>query len=1112
MRYGLPQGTTSATIFYLPMRDGETTDKSASALAASVPSGASAPSTAPGYYGDALQFGTGSNTSRLEFTGISWAGSFTVEFWAFVESGGSTLSAIARNATTGGEKDVFDLRLSSTSVTARIVDDAAASYTITAAVARAFVAADLMQGNRMMHVRLVHDAAGGFGYLFLDGQMVGKAAHTLGALATASLGPIQVGGEASTTRTSQFIGRLEQVHIRNVADTSFDAMSANLRPDRLALRNEAAVEFDLEEDVQSDSWTADGGGGHYRALTGFTLGTFVVQPGDVVGVASRLSSVTTTYTQVGNVTDLDAASNSYFVDAVNSRLYVSEDPAALASGTILAVQVRVPFATRGLVRGHRWYIPALVAATAGERRMNLWDEALSVGGGGTVSIAAQHASLPTAFGVEEGTGVVWTNMPARMRQWSPHLPWAALVKTFVGVVDAQPDDDGDTLSVRLVAEAGKFHRVRMEGAVCDTDTFPRAVADAIGYVWPTIHGTLHRHVPAKCVDTLPTTVSGQASMIRYKVANHPLTYMRLHYTGSPVAPYKGMRVIDLNVGEFWILGSGGPTTEVWVDCAGVGTPTTPTYASATPVGEFGDPADALTDGKSLIQDMLTRTLGISSSAFDSTWAATAARILSLRRYAEQRGDASGYVGLLSSYLSELITFLYFRLSTEKWAWEDVVKADASDWTVEDIDCIAEQWPVADASRLARRANAKATAYRRDLTGKVFKYDATTLALKADDKYQRKATWDPFGGATAFASGATAKNWITAIRLLLEEPQRYPRLRLSGRFAQAEQFDVLTINTTRRPSAAVARHRGAAITPAADGSVEVLNMPEYPFPATGAAVVDTREIWSPQTHLEYGNSTGLSLAATAGAWTAVDNHMQLWPRATWGGVPTGIAHRFQVRAQRIAGAADTDLQFRIRDLDGGATLATINCSTTLGFQTAVTSFASIPTANARLCLEYQAAAGVTGTLHLAGWQSEEASGCLLSEEMMHTCLWSTGYRTGAACTGASAAVPNLAMGMWDPARFRPGSKLLWLLYADGTGTTTFTVQISTLKSPDTSFGATPLIHFGTIPTSAGFVEKVMTTTAGSTAAAFVPRFTIAAGTGYVYSISCFLLNPYELRTA
>ena len=1037
-------GLTTATKLWLPFFDGATADRSGSAHTVTAVSTGGAPEWAEGPYGDAIQFR--SSVSRLDVTGTAKdiAGDLSIEFAFRSESNAVASALVAQRATNGSEKDRLWIGIDTTSITAIIYDGAGASTTVTCAIPLPYVNASLTNARyHWHHIRLAVDV-GAFVYLFFDGLLVGKAATTIAAFDTASAGPLQIGGEASSTATSQFTGRIADLHIRSECDTSVNTLSPNLGARRTTRRHVTADDYDLPEMTEGDTWTSSGGG-YYIAAADLDIGALILDREDIVSVKATTSAgVVTTFTELGNATDVLAGTNNWGWAHATRRIYVSENPTGY---TAFAVAVRVRVADRRLRRGDRWYIPALASIDHPERRFAWWEQAWQSGAGGKFAIA-KHADLPTALGNEEATSIVWTNATARTRTISDGMPWSESVIESVGFIDASPTDEPDRWVAQSYHEPARLYRVPMGERIADKATYPYMFEGYNGHAWPIVIGAGHLRIKAICIDTRPQTVGGATGLIRWKVIATPetgtpgLTFMQMG-VGATLLTSPQMYSVDLDVGEFYTKQIVGFPADVWVDCAGWGTPTDPTSTPGTPVISWGSALDCDLGGE-LIGKRLLGLAGITS--FGSTWAATFARAAGYWRVAEGLPDNNALSKVLQRWMSDMLVYVYFDPDAETWECEDVVKADSSEWTVRDEDVIDVEW-LPDRSMVSRRANVIATEYTRTTSGEVVKGAATTLQLTGQARAATREVYTPerMSGLTTVGS---VDLWLPKVQATLENTTHMVRLTLGSAYRGIEQFDVLTVSLSSLPTGAEARFRILSVKPSAAGRVTVDAFPEVHWPSTGVSVSATRTGGSPFYVTTFrGSQLGSTELPVKSAWTTISyGFMEDNPALTY---PTDVTDRFNVEAQRVGGAADTDLKFR---LAAGTTIAglsaittTAGCSTTMTTQTATTF--TRPTARRLIALQYYLEAAATrGLLMNASWQAKEGSTNTIAMKLLPSTTWETSYVPGAICPATSGwtIIPKLGGGVLSYDFMRPGAEIVWNVYASGATGTGFELSIQFVR--------------------------------------------------------------------
>lgn len=1007
MRLGRRPGVTAATELLLPFaRGGDILqDLSPDERTVSYAGSGRRPRWAPGYFGNALEFGSG--IQRLSVTGFSLAAGFSVEAWVRTDDGASERTVIAATAEAGGQNSVFRLGVSATGATLTVWNNGSlASDSVSTSPARARPTASAV----WQHVRGWWDGTS-MG-IDLDGQRWAFKPTSISATSALNLPALVIGGEESLSLSSTFTGRLECVRICSPGETGTAGLSPLARPDRVTRRTFDLRHIELREHAQADTWTNDAAGGFHMPLSDLTVGGFVVAPEDVVSVRARTLVVTTEFTAVGNVTDLDAGTNNYFVDPVTQRLYSSEDPTGYS---VFEVGVLIPLADRPLVRGTRFYRGVVLPSPAGERRAGFYGEPPPTGGGGALALAAAYTDVDGTFVREEASKLAWRGAPVTTYEVHDGAPYSEATRSFIGFVEEPPDDSKDLLSVQTKNEIARLYKVPLQGQIATRGDWTYLDESAEGHVFPVITGLGHRKIKCIRVDTRWTDLGSSAFGYRYKFCAHGVARIAGLWVGGAFLLGVKIHNIDLSVGEFWYGVTPGET-EIMVDVDGYGTAGTPT-SSVNQVLPFGNSSDCLSSPEDIIDDAYLRgLLGVAADEIGASFAVTGTRVKRGIRRADPVGDAGAAVATVGKHLDETLTTLYHSATSGDYEWEDVVKADAIQHTLYDIDVIAEVWRF-DRSRLAKKINALATAYIQDLQGRVTVQEATDLDLLSDLRYDVKDIADL--GLTGIYNAATVDVHLAVVRALMESSLAFYGTTVSPRFSRAEIFDVFDLQVASRPSGMGTRFRVLSVNVRADRNVDLVLFSETPFPATGTSTFGSRIRFSPSRRLTYSAGGVQALADTAGAWAVVGTHREPFQGPLL--IPAGASHRFQVRARRIGGAADADLDFRVEKVGGGTIFALGGCSTTLGFQTADTTPGTIPITDEQIRLEYKTAVGVTGEISSGGWEHEEASP-LLSDPLAPTTLWSWGNNSGASVaspgdstTGRGGLIGSL--GLFSGARLR-----------------------------------------------------------------------------------------------
>jgi len=300
-------------------------------------------------------------------------------------------------------------------------------------------------------------------------------------------------------------------------------------------------------------------------------------------------------------------------------------------------------------------------------------------------------------------------------------------------------------------------------------------------------------------------------------------------------------------------------------------------------------------------------------------------------------------------------------------------------------------------------------------------DGSGYGSVADDAYR---VWQPCDGFPATGVTQTAVVYGVSSSAVATDVQ--VRLR--------DLTNSLTLATFNLPNAAGFVSASVANIPAAEAilvleyqtangatgtlrscsweSEETAAVPGDPVSPTVMHAVGSRAGWSlstagrepfhPTRHMSVvGKSTALSLADSVGAWLPVNDHCEILPSG-WYGFPAGGGHSIMAFVKRIGGGADSDLQFRVRELDTPATIATIAAVTTSEALVSTTTVANLPSANKRIAFEYKTENGASGTFRSAAWEFEELTTPASASPAPEAC-YSEGSAAGASCPSAGAGV-------------------------------------------------------------------------------------------------------------
>lgn len=1122
-RVGLPACPSTSAALWLPFRDGSLSDLSGAGMTVTATgSSGTLPTWAPGPFGDALQFGTNAASPtypRLEVANhatINWTGAFSVECYFRTEEGANRRPLLARRAQNGGQLHAWELSAHASMVRFTIYNAAQLSdylENFQAFPGASTASSGTVYATRWMHVCAVYD--GSAMYIYVDGALLAQKTTSIADINAASLGPIQIGAETSTVLTSQFTGRIAEVLIHSAAYTDVSGIGPNLTPERISRRQWHVHELDLRQQLQAETWTNDGAGGFWLAKADIPGGSFIVTPNDIQSVKANTVATTTltTYTEVGNVTDLDAASNSWFWDAVNSRLYVSENPTGL---TTLEVIIRTRLADKDVIRGFNFYPAAIIEQQAAERAMPYWDRDYPTGGGGSLKIAAQHPDLPDGFASEEATSILWTNARVKSYALSDGLYWCQAVPQFAGVIDTQPEDARDTIDVKLMHTPSQLHKVPMQvkraakGSTVNED-YPKLDPRADGYVWPTIFGEGLRRIPIKCIDTTEQTVGGITGLLKWKVCDHPITLISGPGTGNIKRTNAVMYSIDLSVGEFYVKKTDmAPDGDHWVDCSGWGTASDATSDAGVAYSSFGSTGDALDTPEEWLRKALDTFAANPSAIYGTTVAATGAVITTNRRCAEPMADEGGLVRFLRQLCAESLTFLYWKPSpitttatTQTCEWEYIDTGEAAAWIIRDADIIAERFD-GDRSTIAKVAQAQAYAYQSPPDSSLLtKGVGTSLKLRGETRYGITRTWVPGSGLLTYLSTASQVNsWLAAIRPFLENVTWFHHVTVGSRFAAIEQMDVVDDQSSGVPDAAGSRFRVLSVSPKPDGSIDLVLFSEANWTGSVAADTPDRESLIPVPVYRFGEFGLGGARAGTGAYVAIDRTL------IQGGLPfaPNITHRFQMHGNRVGGGADTDAKLRLRDTTNSVTICEIgSISTSAGFQSSVTP-ANFPSGDALVELQYIGTNGANLVCNSASWEAQEEDGNEIGDPMSPCLLYASGSLAGSPCPNTSGewieAGLGIRSGQMSWADWPPGCTWRWCVH--------LTIPSGTLRVAVweiNNYGNEKiLVDFGT-NSSTGFYS----TTFISPGTAMHPAFSIqyvSTGTSntLINAISCYLINP------
>lgn len=1002
-RAGTPPGTDLSTVVWLSCRQGIITAEDSGAVdgggnkvgqtvTATTTSGAN-PALTGGYYAGGILFDAvgGATGKRLEVVDagggtLSFAGDFTLDLYVRVDGGtGTAYSIISRRDQTGAQNDALDLWVNTSGDINFDIWDAAQTKD-------SIITQDNLYPGRWTRVKAWVNIGTAFGIL-VDGRPVAQSSTALANIASASLGPLQVGGHTANAGALSLQGAVSDVRIRTVLDSSGATCCPNVQPSRVTRRHYQSTHIDRLQTAQQASWTADGDN-FYVEVDGADVGELglVVDWQDVVSVKATTGTTTTTFARVGAVAAL--SSDEWCLDQTTDpfRFYSSENPAGYDT---FAVAVRDRLATRGRVVGGRYYRPTVLSAEAGERACGFIFEAIPTGAGAKMSIAQQHPDNPTAWLDPAASGSIWKGAAVAMYTTSDGMPWSEATRTFSGFIDSPPKGDQDAISVTALTDAARLHRLPALRKVANDSDWPDMAASSDNHAFPVLIGKGHQRVKAVLVDAKGEANPHVASIImyQYKISAVPFVPVAIGPCfvdgGSGGWLQRAMMHIDLDAGTFWLNVHNTlagtryiqDPTSVLVDVTGFGSPSGDAQ-SALGISHmvYGDEADAYAAAPEIIQQVVIGTLGLSAADFDSTLATTAGRVgvyLRLNQVMDSEGDLVSLLRDLCAYSS---TFLY-PTRAGLWGLRDVDKNEAAADTLRDCDIISESWQPSW-KLLSERLDAEPWLQTINTgSGTVTLGSPAELAVKGKARFGVGGVWRPPTRPTYHYTMSAVEPWLAAHRGLFEDgPIRFYSARVPYRAAGWELMDVINLEVSSLPTGAGSRFRVLTAQPLSDGSVAVLLFPEAPFATDGTSASGERDPLSglaPLSTIHVGDSSGIPIGA--GAATAVEGAAIPWIIGSVasgalgkGGFIAGTSHRLAAYAKRIGGAADSDLTFDVYDATNTNLIAT-----TPGFGLAaewkgIEVFSDIPTDTARLTARSNAINGATGTLYDLAWESEEGT--------------------------------------------------------------------------------------------------------------------------------------------
>lgn len=959
MRRAQAVGTRASTKVFLPFRDGEIADRGPSGLTVTRAGGGPRLAVCSGLRDDGSPHASTADVLSVASLSIG-SSDFTLDGAVYLDAPGSSLTAVAQRGT-GGQNHVFALVVSGATWTFTVYNAAGTGFSVSNAVP--FLDATAPGWHEF---RCVVDLSAGL-YLFRDGQLVGYTTSAPANLATTSLPSMTVGGEASAIGTSTFLGRLADVHLFAEADTE-ERQPAR----RVTRRHVPALVCNRGRAVHGLTWTASGA--HWY-VAGSDVTAALLGRDDIVSVRSQETpdDALTTWTEYGNLTDLDAAAptTGWCWDAVNSRLVIAADPDDYEDG-LLAVVVRQRWAVRGVAHGPRYHVPAwLTGGTLGERRCARWNEVPQQGAGATYDLARQ-ALLDDPLSEEAG-GHLWAGSDVRVYDLGDGVTWPAAATVFRGHVEAEPPDDLDTVHVQVRDEWGRFFRARAQ-RVLDKDTYPNADPLHLGYVWPTIYGAGHVEAQAVCIDSRQQPIPGTSPVVagyRWKVTDHALSYAAaMRWKGGNLT---GVYNLSLEDGcEFW-SDKVQPGETILVDCDGYGTPDAPPADGTLCTFPYGDRTDCVKT-----QDGIwTFLLGLAyadgtSPTVGTSPALTAARGQVYRRGNRQHANPGDVVTEIGAHDSEALARTYHSLAGT-WERKDIVKADARR-IVRAVDLVERPRFSRDTSQIALTAETDACTYLRDVQGKLHVGDTVKRALRTPAKYRvPRATWKGLVEPSGYHTMADVVASFDRTQPLREGPTRTAEIVLSAAFHDLEVMDPLTLELDEIPAGEGRDYRPVSVAVQMDGTVAVELESESLHPDDSTSATSLRDPAYPFTRYRYRDATGTVSSATS--WTRVGTDLQAMA-GNFGPYPPNVSHRLLVWAKRTGGGANSDYQLRLVGIDDAGSVTVIasisGVGTTAAF-VATTSFANIPTAKRRLQLQAICANGATGQVYEATWCTKETAG-------------------------------------------------------------------------------------------------------------------------------------------
>jgi hypothetical protein len=1102
-RAGMPLGVTADTALLLDFAHRELLDASANGNNATRFGGLR---VGDGYYGRGVTFSATSYLTVAQSASLDISGDLTLDFKLRCPAFGADMIILERNSDPAGTLS-WRVDVGTTGLLSLACRDSGGTLdTISTA--------EVLVPLRWYDARLVFDTSA-YMWLILDGQVWAKQATARASLKSASLGPLYIGRNAAGTFPFTG-GSIAGLRIRAAADTSLDSCSCNLSPrDRITRRDVRVADIRLKEDISTDAETADGGA-FWVAATDLTA--LAVDSQDLISVqrATAVGDALTTLTRHGNLTDVKAATGGWFYDTVTGRSYLSEDPDNYAH---VIVVVRALFAYRGFVLGGRWVRSALLNADELERRTGAWFHGQPAGGGGMVTLAAQHPDFPATWLDELTSGVLWIGSEVYVSMVSDHLPWSERAKIGRFFVEAQPEAKADTLALQLTGLYARMYRRDMEATTVTLEDYSSAPASSVGKPLKAIFGRGHLRVEAVGINKTPT--SGRYA---YRLTPPGFKIARINNVGAIGSDSGGLDIydVDLDGGQFTVAipppglmesvpADGIYADGVWADCDGYAL-TVADQTEAGPVDSHGTGTDCTDSPQGLLKALLTLYAGFSTADFGSAWTVTAALATLPRRFVGHFSAPDAAREAVAAAQHETLTHLY-PAASGLLEWEGVVKADAIEHTIRDFDVLNAE-TFADDSQVAQRSQITAYAYRIGESGELLIGTDVKLDLKGLAKYAKQRTWFGPGGEgalTGIPTGGDALVWLENVRGFHEKRTIYERRRLSKKWmALLEIMDRVDDQIEAMPGAVAGRVRPLLWKTGRD-SLQIEAVREENYPASPGETPYIGTGIQPFIHMRHGSVAGISLADTAGVWTDVPDWADIVE--DFDGFftdTTSWPHTLAIRAKRTGGSGNTDLLFRLYAVNEAAVVVTLTggFGTSEGYDSAtdfsaLESMVSFASAGVDIVkLQYKTTNSATGTIYAQSWEMAEVdvpATALLPSVMIWSWWDTSGIDLAALVATDGGLLDGVAGGLIVPDMYALDSYRAYAYVATESGSG---VNIE-LRSTLSSFGLDVLAHFDVV--TAGTNLIAVTPTIGSTPEAFNAIVELDSGgtlDGTLYGMALF----------